>query len=89
MFLTPELKALFEISQEVIPIRYFVRFDMEFLVNLLSKLLGRKVYSERAGILPETPHSTLSDDAFGFSGAGQQLLLEAHYYRQASGHGRA
>jgi hypothetical protein len=58
--ITPQLKALFEISERALALRYFVRFDNQFLVKLLSELLGRQVYSEKAGILPEAHSAVVS-----------------------------
>ncbi|MBI5409383.1 MAG: hypothetical protein HZA14_08460, partial [Nitrospirae bacterium] len=76
-FLTPQFKALFEISERALPLRYFASFDNQFLVNLLSKLLGRHVYSEKAGIRPPSPESALDEEL----GLGEISATDAFYRR--------
>lgn len=69
-----EVKIVFsEYRAETLPLR-FEAYDARFLVDVLTRLLGRAVYSERAGILPPVSENILEKRL----GAGR-LILSARF----------
>lgn len=57
---TTEWRNFFrDFREQSLPVR-FEEYSAGFLVEILSELLGRTVYSENAGILPVMPESTIA-----------------------------